>query len=261
MGVMATPWPLKIAVIAFLLLAATVAYAQSCPQDNDDDLNVGAAASTLHGTIILHHQLRTWLGLKLDQPVCDEAEIELTFHDSTRWRQAESLRDCRVSATGEIFDGLTGYYSTFHAIHDALIHPDQPCHPHPISPDPAKLAVPESLWSYRVSIKIDTRGNGHTDVRVHKSFHRKVSGPWLVYVSYWLNGAGDLVWVGCADNFTAPNISAAPGSAVHEPGSPFQYGVGLDEDGVNKIRFACRRVSASTKSGMGGPFVGSKSSR
>lgn len=245
---MATPWPLKIAVSAFLLFTATVAYAQSCPQDDDDDLNVGASASTLRGTIVLHHELRTWLGLKLDQPACDEAEIQLTFHDSTRWRQAESLRECRVTATGVVFDGLTGYYSTVYAVHDPVIQPDELCHPHPISPDPSKFAVPNSLRSYRVSIKIDTRGSGHTDVRVRKRFHRKLSGPWLVYVSYWLRGDGDLVWLGCADDFTSPSISATHGSIFHDPGSLFQYGVGLDEDGVTKIRFVCRRVSANTKS-------------
>jgi len=245
---MATSSPLKLAFMVFLLLTASAAWAQSCPRDNDDNPDVAAAASTLRGKVVLHHELRTWLGLKLDGPACGETELELTFDSSAKWRHAESLRNCRVTATGVIFDGLTGYYSTLYAIQNAVIQPEEFCHPYPISPDPARFTVPNSLRRYRVSIKIDTRGRGHTDVQVRKSFRRRLSGPRLVYVSYWLNGTGDFVWLGCADDFSVASMSGPPGSFFRESGGAFPYGVRLDEEGVNKIRFVCRRDSANTKS-------------
>lgn len=245
---MATSWPLRTVLIALLSLCATQARAQSCPSENDDDLNVAKTASTIRGTIVRHHELRNWLGLKLDQPVCGETEIELTFDSSARWRETETLRGCQATATGVIFDGVTGYYSTKYAIQDAQIQPDASCRPFPIAPDPAKFTVPNGLRSYRVSIKIDTRGSGHTAMHARKSFHRKLPGPWLVYVNYWLNGGGDLVWLGCADHFIMSSMTAKPGSAFQETGGLAQYGVYLNEAGVSKIRFVCRRVSSTTAS-------------
>jgi hypothetical protein len=117
---------------------ATAANAQSCP-------NAGAGeapgVSVLHGKVILHDELRTWLGLNLDQRACGEEEIELELHEPETRRHVEGLRGCSVTITGKLYTGETGYYSTNLAMSVENLKPDASCHPVPVMPDPATQKI------------------------------------------------------------------------------------------------------------------------
>jgi hypothetical protein len=178
--------PLAILFLSvFPILAAN---AQNCPVRDERGPAEASIASTLHGTILLHDELRQWLGLKLDQPACAQVEVQLVFSDIEARRSAETLRGCAVSATGALFDSPTGYYSSEIAISNPALKPDPSCHPFPVKPDPSAVPIPTSLKSFRASITVDYRGKGHVDVRVWRSADKKSLQPWQSFVQYHLTG-------------------------------------------------------------------------
>src|SRR5580698_7502664 len=103
-------------VLAAIALAGLSTSAQTCPSHSG--LDGAPQASVLHGTLRYHNDLREWLGLKPDRPVCGEVEIQFIFSGSGAWRVAESLRGCSVTATGRIFESPTTYYSADLAVQD-----------------------------------------------------------------------------------------------------------------------------------------------
>jgi hypothetical protein len=100
------------------LLLISVASGQNCPPTHVEGLSEASAPSTLHGTLVFRDELRQWLGLRLEQAACGETDIQLIFSDSKAWRGAESFRGCTISATGKLFDSLTGDYSAETAMAD-----------------------------------------------------------------------------------------------------------------------------------------------
>ncbi|SRR6266849_2115384 len=240
--------PLVILLAALLLSVA--ASAQNCPMSDARGPAEASAASTLHGTLILHDELRKWLGLKLDLPTCGQDEIQLVFPDAKALRSAESFRGCAVSATGKLFDTPTGYYSAEIAISDPLLKPDSSCHPLPVEPDPSAAPIPTGLKSFRASITVDYRGKGHVEVRVWRSTNNAVLKPWQSFVHYGLTGGEDVMWFGCRKGFSIKGMTQTPKSPDRFIGGDgdSQSTVLQDMQGVNKVEFACEKKPESASS-------------
>jgi len=237
---------IKALVLSLLLFSASEAFAQTCPKQDSRGPHDATEPSVLHGTLVYHDELRTWLGLKLDRPACGETEIELLFDTSDAWRKADSLRNCGVTATGKLYLGDTAYYSVPMAIADPQLSPDDWCRPSPVEPDPSKAPVPPQLHTYYVSITIDTRGKGHTAARVSLDPDARESlAPWQAYTHFSINGGGDLLWFGCREGFSAANAVEHPQSPAKLERLNSDLGVGLSEDTVNTITFTCQRGSAT----------------
>lgn len=236
--------------LATVFLAAATARAQSCP----DKINKGSSDtskdSVLHGTLQVHDDLRQWIGIKLDAPTCDQAELQLIFSKAKAYRIAETMRECAVTVTGELFDSPTGYYSADIAISDAVLKPDASCHPAPLKRDPQPVPLRQGLQVYHASITVDYRGRGHVDVKVWQGEEKRVSlTPWESYVSYSLTGGQDVIWFDCQKALKVNNITQTPDSPNSiTDDQPFLTGATLqDLKGVNVISFTCQKNPLDTQ--------------
>ena len=256
MGVGVFFWKVRPLAILFLsVFPVLAASAQNCPVRNERGPAEASVDSTVHGTIVLHDELRQWLGLKLDQPACAQFEVQLVFSDVKAQRSAETLRGCAVSATGKLFDSPTGYYSAEIAISNPALKPDPSCHPFPVKPDQSTAPIPASLKSFRASITVDYRGKGHVDVRVWQSADKELLQPWQSFVHYHLTGSQDVMWFGCREDFGIRGITQTPKSpdGFIEGDEDFPGTVLQDMQGVNKVEFECEKKpeSASSKKALG----------
>lgn len=230
--------------LAIAVLAVTAVDAQTCPTKDEHGPVEASRDSILHGTLLLHDELRQWLGIKLDQPACGQTEVELIFSEAKTRREAETLRGCTVTATGRLFDSPTGYYSANMAISDPTLKPDLSCHPFPVKRDQHPVPIPPTLKAYHASISVDYRGKGHIYVKVWEGEDNPVPlAPWETYVDYILTGSRDVIWFNCQKGFQIKDITQTPenpdGVIVDIPrltGTVLQ-----DINGVNVVKFTCRR--------------------
>jgi hypothetical protein len=235
-------------VLAAALLVTVTVKAQTCPpQDQEHGLAEASRPSVLHGTLLVHDELRQWLGIKLDRPACGQKEVELVYSKAEGWRKAEALRGCTLTATGKLYDSPTGYYSADIAISDPILKPDPSCHAFPVKPDPYAVPIPPGVTEYQVSITVDYRSKGHIDVRVRQSDDKRVLlKPWQAYVNNTLTGSMDVIWFDCPNDFRIQGISQTPenpnGMFDDEPtGTVLQ-----DLKGSNVIKFSCKKESELT---------------
>lgn len=235
-------------ILAFGTLASAGTNAQQCPVENTSGLGEARESSALHGTLIFHDELRQWLGISLDRPICGQTEIQLVFSNGRAWREAEALRACAVTAIGKLYYSPTGYYSTATAVSDAIIRADPSCHPFPVKPDPSQASIPTKLMSFRARILVDFRGRGHTEVKIWSGGGRQVPmKPWQTYVNFNLTGLEDVIWFSCRRGFHIKSVVQTPkakdGIFLDDPniaGTVLQ-----NLNGVNVLQFICER----TKSG------------
>ncbi|HEV2194293.1 MAG TPA: hypothetical protein VGR55_01860 [Candidatus Acidoferrum sp.] len=232
--------------LTIMFLAAVSTQAQTCPQNSDNPDTPGPSVA-LHGTLIYHDDLRQWLGLRLDHPVCGETEVELVFSNSSAWRRAQSLRGCTLTARGTLYESPTGYYSAKFAI-EATLKSDPSCRPFPVRPDLSTVPIPTTVRIFRASIVVDYRGKGHVGVEVWKNRGKRLLlKPWQAYVNYILTGGRDVIWFGCQKDFRIANVTQTPKS----PGgifadAPDLTGAALqDLDATNTISFSCQRISTA----------------
>lgn len=230
-------------ILAALLVICLTANAQNCPLPSGQGFAEASAPSTLHGALIFHDELRHWLGLTPDQPVCGQTEIQIVFKDADSFRRAKSLRGCTITVTGKLYDSPTGYYSTDVAISDAELKPDSSCHPLPIEPDLTTAPVPNGLKSYRASITVDYRGKGHVDVRVWETSNKRMLKPWEAFVRYNITGGGDGIWFGCREGFSVHTVTQTPrradGTLIRD--EQFSGTVLQDMEGINTVEFGCEK--------------------
>jgi len=226
---------------ATLFLAATTARAQTCPDKMSKGSPDPPKDSVLHGTLQVHDDLRQWIGVKLDTHICDQAEVQLIFSKTTAYRIAETMRECAITVTGELFESPTGYYSAGIAISDATLKPDGSCNPAPLKSDPQPVPIRQGLRAYHASITVDYRGRGHIDVQVWQGKEKRVPlAPWESYISYSLAGGRDVIWFGCQEVFKINDITQIPdgpnGVIDDQP-----YAALKDLKGVNVISFTCQK--------------------
>jgi hypothetical protein len=227
-----------------LLFGAAVMRGQTCPGHSEHGLDNAQRPSVLHGILLVHNEIRKWIGLKLDQPACGQTEVQLVFSKAGAWREAEALRGCVVTATGKLYDSPTGYYSAGIAISNAALKPDPSCRPSPVREDPNAAPIPPSVKAYFAAITVDYRGKGHADVKVWQDDEKSVQlAPWQAYVSYNLTGGLDVIWFDCQKDFRINDITQSPqnpnGILQDEPnltGTVLQ-----DISGTNVIKFSCQK--------------------
>jgi hypothetical protein len=159
-------------LIATALLGAATVNGQTCPADGKQ--GISDKPSVLQGTLLLHEEIREWIGLKLDQPACGLTEVQLVFSKPEAWREAKSLRGCKVTATGQLFESPTGYYSADVAISNGALKPDASCKPSPIEEDPGTAPISPNVKTYHASIIVDYRGKGHVDIKVWQGDEKSV---------------------------------------------------------------------------------------
>jgi hypothetical protein len=240
---------LSVVALAFCCLAAPSARAQSCPVSDSSGPGEAPQSSVLHGTVVAHYELREWLGLRLDHPACGETEIQLAFSDSKRYRAAETLRNCTVTATGTVYIGPTGYYSKNMAISDPALKPDLSCHRLPILPDPESVPIPPEIREFHASITVDYRGKGHAEVLIWEGKSKDKSlTPWRAYIHYMLNGGGDGLLFGCQKDFRIAEITQIPkppDAMVKDWEDDLAETALQDLSGLNTVTSTCRRNSTS----------------
>jgi hypothetical protein len=236
-------------VSAVLLCNATLAHAQFCP---DEKTGAASSISELRGTVRYHDDLRKWLSLDLERSACGLKQSQLVFSNHELARRAKSLDGCKATATGMLYFGETGYYSSTLAISVESLEPDKSCQPAPMEPDPALTRIPLDLRSYYASITVDYRGNGHLTVDVWRDATSVVRlEPWQAYVSYSLNGGADVLYFGCREGFLWRNAAQVPKSTRSEiQGAPEQGVVDLsDSVSPNVITFACEKTKQTQSGG------------
>jgi len=231
-----------VTAVTVLIATCAQAEAQTCPNGFEE----ASAASTLHGTLTYHDELREWLGLKLDKSTCGEEEIQLVFLEPKHWREAEALRECNVTVIGTLFYSPTGYYSAGMAVTDAMVAPDVSCKPFPVKPDPSLAPRKANVTIFVAEIAVDYRNKGRVRVRVWEDEQRKSElTPWQPYVHYMLTGSQDVMWFGCADGFEITRISQKPkpkdGLFQDEPNLA---GTVLPSEALNTVSFACARETS-----------------
>lgn len=227
-------------VLLLLLVALDAAAGQSCPAENGPNAGDAPEPSTLHGKLVFHNDLRGWLGLKLDNPACGDSEIQLAFNEANE-RRAMSLRGCKVTAAGKIFETATGYWSARLAITDAHLLADQSCKPHPLLPDYSK-ATPRELKSYYAEITVDYK---HQPVQVavwaDRTKQKKVA-PSHAYIHASFSGAPDVLWIRCAEGFVASSATQNPPGELTNEGT--MVGPELRMDRVTTVKVTCKRTAA-----------------
>jgi hypothetical protein len=229
-----------------LVFVAAGARAQDCPSAANE--GHASAASVLRGVVTVHHELRDWLGLKLESPVCGQREVQLVFAAGEAYRNVESFRECTVTATGKLFEGETGYYSADVALSEPVLKPDGSCHPYPVRTDPKLAPLPKVVSYFRVSIRVDFRGKGHVEVEVRGENQEKLES-WESFAYYQINGGRDMLWFGCREGFRAGNAKQNPkvdGGIIEEPMG--MMGAALDDSrGVNEVEFVCSKMDSTVK--------------
>ena len=66
---------------------------------------------TLEGQLVFHDDIRGWFELKLDEPQCGQASIQL-MPGEPEGISMQVLRGCRVRSQGAIDFSSTGYFSS-----------------------------------------------------------------------------------------------------------------------------------------------------
>ena len=98
--------------LAWALVVSSTVFAsdQACPKPSETGPSVPSQVRTLEGQLLFHDDIRKWFELKLDEPQCGEASIQLIQGDGAG-TPMEVLRGCRVRSRGAIDLSPTGYYS------------------------------------------------------------------------------------------------------------------------------------------------------
>jgi hypothetical protein len=228
------------------ILVCAAGVAQNCP---GPDGSV-PAASTLHGVVQYHDDLRQWIGLNLDKPACGQSEIQLTF-SRTDHRAAKSISGCGATVSGSIFEGMTGHFSAELAIADPKIVPDRGCKPQPLEVDYSKVQPPRALQRYRASLSVDFSGKGHVEQHAWREQNQGAQNtprktaltPAPAYVHYMLAGSGEVLRFGCASGFRPVDpVQNPPNPDGFVEDIPNMTGTTLQSDTVNTITFDCVRA-------------------
>jgi hypothetical protein len=190
-----------------VICAAVLACGQACPKSSDKGPSVESEVRTLEGELLFRDGIRKWFELKLDQPQCEQASIELVRVEGD-WTPLELFRECRVRSTGAIGLSPTGYYS-LDAYQDVKeIQSVGACAQKALFPDYSKAKPDKSIRAYRVEMRVDYEPGDHPVVfRVSSS--GKALRPWQAYASYYLTG-GFVLYGHCGEGFVVDKVFGTP---------------------------------------------------
>jgi hypothetical protein len=190
--------------LALALIVATTGFAsgQACPKGSDP-----SEIRLLEGKLLFHDDIRQWFELKLDQPQCGEASIQLVRGESASV-PIEVLRGCHVRSRGVIDYSGTGYFSLEMYQDVEAIEALGECSRQPLFPDYSKAKPEKAIQRYRVDMHVDYEPGDHPIVFRVTSGGKELR-PWQAYASYSLTG-GFVLYGHCADGFVVDQVFGTP---------------------------------------------------
>jgi hypothetical protein len=194
-----------ILALALAICAALPAIGQQCPQASA--AGTKSQVRTLEGTLIFHDGVRKWFELKLDQPQCGQASIELVWAER-KWTPLQVLRGCRVRSRGALAFSPTGYYSLDIYQDVKEIESVGACvHQLPF-PDYSHVKPDKTVREYRVDMHVDYEAGDHP-IFFSVSSAGKELRPWQAYGDYSLTG-GFVLYGFCAKGFVVDSVFGTP---------------------------------------------------
>ncbi len=148
-----------------LVLSATLSLFAQCPSGGTE-----TEARTLRGRLIFLDGIEQWFELKLDQPQCGDAFIELFEQGSN---SLAILRGCRVKSEGALIISARGNIRQIVKEIEAV----GPCvHKAPF-PDFSNVKPDSAIREYRVEMHL----NGNHPIHFRVSQAGKALRPWQAY--------------------------------------------------------------------------------
>jgi len=185
-----------------------LALGQQCPQASETGPHSASEARTLEGRLVFHDAIRKWFELKLDEPQCGQASIELVRVRLDDWRPLEILRGCRVRSSGTIGFSTTGYYSLELNQDVEDIETIGTCETQLPLPDYSDARPDKTIRQYRVDMQIDYELGDHPIIFRVSSEGRDLQ-PWQAYASYMLTG-GYVLYGHCGKGFAIDKVFGTP---------------------------------------------------
>jgi hypothetical protein len=234
-------------VLLLVLVASSHVFAQDCPKATPDGPLLESSSRKLTGKVVFHNDLRQWLSLELDAPVCGTEQIQLLeggggFEvDEGNSHSFEVFRGCRVTVIGTLGLPGTGYYSADLYQNVVRIEPSAGCIQQTAFPDYSNARPAPGVRRYRVKMWFYYGAEDPVHASVTTGDH--ALGPWQGYASYLLTG-GFVFYAYCADNFSMIHLVA---TRATKPWTMDNYAI-LDPEGaaakhVRRIQlsYTCRR--------------------
>lgn len=195
--------------LAWALVVSSDPFAsgQTCPKPSETGPTVPSEVRTLEGQLVFHDDIRQWFELKLDEPQCGEASMQLVQGERAR-TPIEVLRGCRVRSRGAIDLSGTGYFSLRMYQEVQVIEPVGECSRQPLFPDYSKAKPDKAIRTYRVDMDVNYGPGDHPIVFRVTSADKELR-PWQAYASYWLTG-GFVLYGHCGDGFVVDTVFGTP---------------------------------------------------
>ena len=195
--------------LAWALVVSSTVFAsdQACPKPSETGPSVPSQVRTLEGQLLFHDDIRKWFELKLDEPQCGEASIQLIQGDGAG-TPMEVLRGCRVRSRGAIDLSTIGYYSLRMYQDVQGIESVGECSRQPLFPDYSKARPDKAIRAYRVDMHVNYEPGDHPIVFRVTSAGKELR-PWQAYASYSLSG-GFVLYGHCGDGFVVDTVFGTP---------------------------------------------------
>jgi hypothetical protein len=168
---------------------------------------VPSEVRTLEGLLVFHDDIRKWFELRLDEPQCGQASIQLS-QGERGGTPMEVLRGCRVRSRGAIDFSSTGYYSLGMHQDVQVIETIGACTRQPPFPDYSKAKPDKAIRAYRVDMHVNYGPGDHPIVFRVTSADKELQ-PWQAYASYSLTG-GFVLYGHCGDGFVVNEVFGTP---------------------------------------------------
>lgn len=192
---------------ALVVSAAVFADGQACPKYSDTGPSVPSEARTLEGQLVFHDGIRKWFELKLDEPQCGQASVQLVQGERAG-TPMEVLRGCRVRSRGAIDFSPTGYYSLGMYQYVRAIEPVGKCEQQSPFPIYSKARPDNAVGAYRVDMHVNYEPGDHP-VEFRVTSAGKELRPWQAYAMYYLTG-GFVLYGLCGDGFVVDKVFGTP---------------------------------------------------
>ncbi|MBZ5674604.1 MAG: hypothetical protein LAP61_10190 [Acidobacteriia bacterium] len=192
-------------LVIVLAICVTPPLFAQCPLA--DPASSESRVRTLEGHLVFHDGIRTWFELKLDQPECGEASIQL-LQGERNSKSLEILRGCRIKSQGALGFSPTGYYSL--SVYQSVqqVEPLGACAYKSPLPDPPSAKPDKAIREYRVEMHVNYRPGDHP-ILFHVSHAGKALRPWQAYANYLLTG-GFVLYGMCGEGFVVDKVFGTP---------------------------------------------------
>lgn len=161
----------------------------------------------LEGRLIFHDGIRPWFELKLAQPQCGEASIQL-LQGERNSKSLEILRGCRIKSDGALGFSPTGYYSL--GVYQSVqqVEPLGACVYKSPLPDAPSAKPDKAIREYRVEMHVNYRPGDHP-ILFRVSHAGNALRPWQAYGRYFLTG-GFILYGMCGEGFVLDKVFGTP---------------------------------------------------